>query len=563
MSSVAGRSFEVPAQKAKADSNFPLCAVSVPLAAAAQFAVPALLPVSAGLFLYTAIPSFKAAYGAAVKEKRLGVDVLDSIVVAGCLATGSVFAGSVLCLCREVGQSVSRKTQSDSKKLLMSEFGKVPRSARLFRDGAEIETPLDKLRRGDMIVVNAGDVVPVDGIVREGSAQLDQHVLTGNATPAEKSAGDRVFASTLMISGRAFIEVESSESETASAQISKILNDAADYKLLSQRRRERFADHAVLPTLALSGTALATIGPAGAMAVLYSDFRTGIRLAAPLAMLASVTLCARRGIVVKEGRALESMKDVDSVLFDLTNVPTRDAAELGRMIVGLRERGIKHVALISSDREAPALAEGLDVDEYFVGVQPADRAGCVKRLQQQGRKVCFVGDGIDDSSACEQADVSISLCGAESVGEDTAQFVFMEPGLEKLCELRDIAQDLDRNVNRSWAMIVVPNLLCVAGAFTMGFGVMASLATSSVASLAALVNGMLPLRRVVHERLEQELLEDLRALYNNRGDLPLQSAVLEAECVEMKTSEDDWNPTGETEYGTIRNEPVEVVGIVD
>jgi cation transport ATPase len=556
---------DVPARKDKADSNFPLCAVSVPLAAAAQFAVPALLPVSVGLFLYTALPSLKAAYGAAVKEKRLGVDALDSVVVAGCLATGSVFTGSVLCLCRDVGQSVSRKTQRDSKNLLMSEFGKVPRSARLLREGAEIETPLDTLRPGDLIVVKAGDVVPVDGIVREGSGQLDQHVLTGAASPAEKSAGDRVFASTLMISGKVFIKVESSGADTAAAKISKILNDVADYKLLSQHSREQFSDRAVLPTLALSATALAAIGPAGAMAVLYTDFRTGIRLASPLVLLSSIVLCARRGIVIKEGRALESMVDVDTVLFDVTKTLTRDVVELGRIIARLRERGIKHVALFSSDHEtrAQALAAGLEVDEYFAGMQPAEKAVCVKRLQQQGRKVCFVGEGIEDSSALQQADLSISLCGAKSAAEDAAQVVFLEPSLDKVCELRDIAQDLERNLGRSWAMIVVPNLLCVAGAFTMGFGVMASLLLNNVASLAALINGILPLRRVAEERLEQELLEDLRALYNNRGELSLQSAVVEVECAATTASDDDLNPTGETEYGTIRNEPVEVVGAAD
>src|SRR5262249_39491828 len=81
----------VPQKKDKVDLSFPLCTVSVPLAAVAQFAVPALIPVSAGLFAYTAIPSFKGAYHVVVKERRLGVDVLDSIVVLGCLATGSVF----------------------------------------------------------------------------------------------------------------------------------------------------------------------------------------------------------------------------------------------------------------------------------------------------------------------------------------------------------------------------------------------------------------------------------------------------------------------------------------
>ena len=164
----------------------------------------------------------------------------------------------------------------------------------LYRDGVEIETPLNKLQQGDVIVVKTGEVVPVDGVVAEGMAVIDQHSLTGESTPAEKGVGDRVFASTLMVAGKILVSVESSGDETTSARIAKILHDSAGYKLSSQHRGERLADKAVIPTLAIASAALATIGPAGAVAVLNSDFGTGIRMAAPLAMLTSLTLCATR-----------------------------------------------------------------------------------------------------------------------------------------------------------------------------------------------------------------------------------------------------------------------------
>lgn len=645
----------VPPKKDKVDLSFPLCTVSMPLAAAAQFAVPALMPVSMGLFAYTAIPSFKGAYNVVVKERRLGVDVLDSIVVLGCLATGSVFAGSVLCWCLGFGRILFQKTQDDSKKMLMNVFGKAPRYVWLYRDGVEIETPLDRLQKGDTIVVKTGEVVPVDGFVREGMAMVDQHALTGESTPSEKSVGDRVFASTLMVAGKVFVDVESSGGETTSSKIAKILNDSAGYKMNSQHKGERMADRAVIPTLAIAGTALATIGPAGAVAVLNSDFGTGIRMAAPLAMLTSLTLCAHKGILVKDGRALELMNDIDTVLFDKTGTLTREVPEVGRVlpcnghdgdtvlryaaaaenkfahpiakailekhkesglpmpesddskyqvgygitvsieghtvrvgsarfmklegieippdiqetlehahheghtlvmvgiddklggalelhasprpeardiIKGLRERGIKHIAIISGDHEGPTkkLAESLGMDRYFAGVLPADKAEYVEKLQKEGKKVCFVGDGINDSIALKKANVSISLRGASSIATDTAHIVFMEESLAKLCELRDIARNLDKNINRSWTLILIPNVLCIAGAFTMGFGVMASVLTNNVAALAALANGMLPLRRIAHEQAEQELKQELRNMYNAPGEEP-SSRVIEAECV--------------------------------
>src|SRR5262249_59793323 len=112
--------------------------------------------------------------------------------------------------------------------------------------------------------------------------------------------------------------------------------------------------------------------------------------------------------------------------------------------------------------------------------------------QRDGRKGCFGGDGINDASALKKANVSISLRGATSIATDTAHVVFMEQNLGKLCELQDIARDLERNVRNSWLMILGPNLACIAGVFTLGFGIGASVLTNNVAALAALAHGLLP-----------------------------------------------------------------------
>ncbi len=323
---------EHPPQKDRADLHLPLCTASVPLAAVAQFAAPGLLPLAAGLFAYTSIPTFKNAREVLVEEKRLGVDVLDAIVVVGCLGTMSIFPGAVLCWCLGFGRVLVKKTQDNSKKLLLNAFGKQPRFVWLYRDGVEVQVSLDRLQAGDIIVVNTGEVVPVDGIIAEGLAMIDQHALTGESTPAEKGVGDRVFASTLLVAGKILVSVEKSGSETASAKISQILNDTAGYKLSSQHKGEVLADKAVIPTLAIGAVGMATMGPFGAVAVLNSDFGTGIRMAAPLAMLSSLALCASKGILVKDGRALELMNEVDTVLFDKTGTLTRERPEVGRVI---------------------------------------------------------------------------------------------------------------------------------------------------------------------------------------------------------------------------------------
>ncbi len=242
-------------QKAKStvDLDLPVATASLGLAAVSTFTAPILLPVAAGLFLYSVIPSFKSARQVLFKEKRLGVDVLDSIVVVACLSTGQIFAGSVLAWCLSFGRKLVKKTEDDSKKMLLNVFGKQPRFVWLYKNGQEIETSLEKLKLGDIIMVNTGETVPVDGEIVEGMAMIDQHALTGESAPAEKTKGDKVFASTTMLAGKIQVAVTSAGSETTSAKLARILNDTAGYKLRAQSQGEELADKAVIPTLALAG----------------------------------------------------------------------------------------------------------------------------------------------------------------------------------------------------------------------------------------------------------------------------------------------------------------------
>lgn len=594
-----------------------VCTAAAGLAAVAQFAAPALLVPAAALFVYCAVPTLIGAWDTLFKERRIGVDVLDAIVVIACLFSLEIFAGAVLAWCLSFGRMLLERAQEDSRRRLVNVFGKQPRMAYLYRDGVEILVPLDQVRPGDVIAAHTGEVIAADGVVFEGDALVDQHALTGEAVPVEKQAGDKVYASTLLIGGRLLITVESAGRETATAKISAILNDTAAFRLTSQSKGEALADKAVLPTLGLASLGLAAVGVPGATAIVNCDFGTGIRMAAPLALLSSLSVCAGRGMLIKDGRALEQMDEVDTVLFDKTGTLTherprlhhvhcfadldadavltfaaaaeqrlehpiaaaivesfralgrpflktdhssfkigygisvhidgqpvlvgssrfmtledakappgvatieQDAHDEGHSIVfvavggqvvgaielapklregvrevigGLRERGVRQIVIISGDHDKPTrkLAETLGVDRYFAEVLPQDKARYVELLQAEGRKVCFVGDGINDSIALKRANVSVSLRGASTVATDTAQLVFMESDLWKLCEFRDIARALDRNVNLSWRIILVPNLLCIGGAFFLGFGVMASVLANNVAAIAALANGLRP-----------------------------------------------------------------------
>jgi cation transport ATPase len=201
------------------------------------------------------------------------------------LGTLSVFPGAVMSWCLNFGRFLVRRTRDNSQKMLLNAFGRQPRYAWLCKESVEVQVPAEELEKGNVVVVHTGEVVPVDGRVVEGLATIDQQTLTGKATPAEKGAGDRVFAAMTLLAGKVHVAVERSGTETASAQISQILAQTAGHKLSSQHKGERLADQVVLPTLAAGVVGMATMGPIGAVAVLNSDLGTGIRMAAPLAML--------------------------------------------------------------------------------------------------------------------------------------------------------------------------------------------------------------------------------------------------------------------------------------
>ena len=626
---------EPVAQLDKVDHELTICSASLPLAAMAQFALPALLPVSAALILYTALPSFKGAWNVVTTQRRLGVDVLDSLVTLACLGAGQIFAGAILAWCLGLGRFLMRGAEDSSKKLLLGAFGKQPRFVWRLIDGREIQTPLGRLKKGDVVVVRAAEAAPVDGVIAEGMAMIDQHALTGDPTPAEKGVGDYVFASTVIVAGTINLSVEKSGAETATAKMAEILNAAAGYRLAAQHKGEQWADKAVLPTLAVGAVALGVVGPQGAAAVLNSDISAGVRMSVPLAMLSTLAACAQRGVLVKDSRALDLLCEVDTVLFDKAGLLTRERPEVGalwganahaplemlryaaaaerrfhhpialairqkaeeeglnlpdagaaqyrvgygvavgveghtilvgsrrfldlegvrltaeveealdqadreghamvmvavdgefggalelrasvrpetpQIIKALRQRGVNHIVLLSGDPEAETreLAAELGMDRYFARASSIEKAGYVDELQREGRKVCFVGDGVDDALAMKKADVSISLRGAASLDVDAAHVVLLAPDLGKLCELSDIARELQRNVRLSLGLVLAPNLLCIVGVFTFGFGIAASVVTNNVAALGALGNAVRPMRKVAAQEAERRHLAGLR-----------------------------------------------------
>jgi Cu2+-exporting ATPase len=603
-----------PAAEGRRPGQFPLMTSAMGLGVVAQFGAPVLIPISLVSIGYLATPIFKEAATAIFRERRVQVDMLDATVITLCIGFGNIAAAGFMVWVLDIADLLLEKTRNRSERFISDIFGSQPRTAWLVLDGQEIETQVAELRKGQIIVVNTGEQIPVDGVIVDGSAMIDQHSLTGEAAPVERRRDEKVYAMTVLVAGKIQLRVEETGEETLAHKIVAIINDAANFKVELQSIGERIADKMVLPTLSLGALGYFTAGPGGMLAIINADYGTGIRVAAPIALLAALGRAAQHGVLIKDSQVFESLTSIDAVLFDKTGTLTYDtpavaavipagttvaeddilryaaAAEqkfshpiakailaearrrglrlpdhdestyhvgLGitvvvdqarvqvgsarymeqeniplpqpiaralastrarahsailvaingelaglielqatvreeakRIIGQLRERGIKEIVLISGDHEAPTkeLASRLEIDRYFAGVLPHEKADYVRMLQAEGKKVMMVGDGINDSAALSLADIAVSLQGASTIAIDVADVVFMDGNLEKFDDLFKVTNALHGNVRRSFALIAIPNSVCILGGLTGVFGLAASLVLNNGFNLISALN---------------------------------------------------------------------------
>lgn len=340
------------------------------------------------LIAYTAWPIYKKAIQG-IREKKMKVDILDAVVITGCLLSGEMFFASFMVWAVSLGDKLLGTATSTSRKLLGQIFGQQPRFAWLARDGQEIEVSVESLKKGDVIVVSAGQSIPIDGEIIRGEAMIDQHMLTGESAPQEKKRGDEVLSMTSVLEGRILIRVQKTGQETVAGKITKIVSSTANYKTKYQSKGERIADKAVLPTLGLAGVASVTAGRSGALAVINADYGTGIRIASPTALMCSLIRSAQQGIIIKNGASLEMLSGVKTFLFDKTGTLTNEIPEVSRVISarkGIKEKEILFYTAAVEQRMSHPIARAI--------INKAEEEKLKMRLPARGESRYYLGYGM-------------------------------------------------------------------------------------------------------------------------------------------------------------------------
>jgi len=426
-------------------------------------------------------------------------------------------------------------------------------------------------------------------------------------------------AVTTVLSGSIEIVVTQAGNQTIASQIGAILNQTADYRSPLEFEGERLANITAPPMLVASALSWPFFGAVPSLAMLTSSPGYHLRVTAPISLLNFLKLSMTKGILVKDGRALEMLPKIDTVIFDKTGTLTEEmphvsaiypfngysenqvleyaaaaeyrqthpialailqaaerqqfvlpaiedsAYEIGygiqvslnnqqvrvgsqrfmsqqaisvppeletiqarchknsaslvyvalddhicgtielqptirpeakQIIQDLRERNIE-VAIISGDHEQSTqqVAQTLGIDLYFAETLPDQKAQLVTELQQAGRKVCFVGDGINDAVALKQADLSISLSGASSIATDTAEIILMDGSLNQLVSLFALGHEFSRNMQINRLESLIPTILCIGGVYLLGFTIATTMSINYMLLNVGIINAMWPVLR--------------------------------------------------------------------
>ena len=436
------------------------------------------------LLVVHALPLFREGYQE-IRDGKLGGGVVRALAGGGMLVTGAFWVLSLSGVLYGYIDRLQLRARRRAQDRLSGVFGQLPRRAwrRRGETDLDIEVALDELVVGELVAVGAGQAIPADGRIESGAASIDESALTGEAALAERTIGDHVLAATVVRSGRIAVRVERVGADTVVARLEDAVRRTAEHTWSAERQGEVIADRTVGPTLALAAVAQALLGSDASICTLAVYPGDGMRMLGPLSALRYVRFAAERGIALCNGRALEALAAIDTVVLD----------EAAAAVLARGAGAGAGAGAIDALR-----ARGLEV--HVVSRPARDVAARIRAWQADGRRVCAVGDGRGGAIAQGAADASVSIAGVAAFARDApdgrgarpaADVVLLDGDLGKLPLVFDLARDLAVNLRHDLTALLAPSPVLAAGIFLLGFRTPATLLLTSAGVLAATANATL------------------------------------------------------------------------
>lgn len=407
------------------------------------------------------------------------------------------------------GRLLEEKAKAGTASSIRELMGMAPKTARLVisspaGEGQEADTiqevPISAIEVGDILEVRPGEKVPVDGEVLSAesfmtadAAYVDESMITGEPTPAEKKKGAKVLAGTIPSQGKFRMRARQIGENTALAHIIRMVQEAQGSKAPVQRIVDKAALVFVpvvagialvtfLIWLIVGGTAYLPQAILSAVAVLVVACPCAMGLATPTALMVGIGKAAEKQVLIKDATALESLRKVNALVTDKTgtltipnlNVDFTKASDLpleeretlkpnAKKAMQILQAGNIEVYMMSGDKEEAAKywADRAGIRHYQSHVLPADKENLVKKLKAEGKTVAMIGDGINDTQALASADVSIAIGKGTDVAMDVAQVTLMGNDLMAIPEAIKLSRKTVKMIweNLFWAFIY--NIVCI------------------------------------------------------------------------------------------------------
>lgn len=391
------------------------------------------------------------------------------------------------------GRVLEERAKSSTASAIRALMGMAPKTAHLINGDSIDEVPIAALGSGDIIEVRAGEKVPVDGSITTGETYIDESMITGEPTPAQRSEGDKVFAGTILKQGTIRFRAEATGDKTMLAQIIRMVQEAQGSKAPVQRVADKIARVFVPAVLCLSlitfilwyavgGDSQLPRAVLSAVSVLVIACPCALGLATPTALMVGIGRAARNNILIKDATALENMRNIDAIVIDKTGtltIPNKDvdftkadsltldqretlkpgAREAMQM---LHDEGVE-VYMMSGDKEEAAKywADKAGITHWKSRVMPQDKEDMVRKLQAEGHHVAMVGDGINDTQALAAADVSIAMGKGTDIAIDVAQVTLMGTDLRRIAYAIKLSRQTVGMIHQNLFWAFIYNVVCI------------------------------------------------------------------------------------------------------
>lgn len=391
------------------------------------------------------------------------------------------------------GRVLEERAKSSTASAIRALMGMAPKTAHLINGDSIDEVPIAALGSGDIIEVRAGEKVPVDGSITTGETYIDESMITGEPTPAQRSEGDKVFAGTILKQGTIRFRAEATGDKTMLAQIIRMVQEAQGSKAPVQRVADKIARVFVPAVLCLSlitfilwyavgGDSQLPRAVLSAVSVLVIACPCALGLATPTALMVGIGRAARNNILIKDATALENMRNIDAIVIDKTGtltIPNKDvdftkadsltldqretlkpgAREAMQM---LHDEGVE-VYMMSGDKEEAAKywADKSGITHWKSRVMPQDKEDMVRKLQSEGHHVAMVGDGINDTQALAAADISIAMGKGTDIAIDVAQVTLMGTDLRRIAYAIKLSRQTVGMIHQNLFWAFIYNVVCI------------------------------------------------------------------------------------------------------